>query len=707
MNKTLFFAACSLGALYSCTSNNTSEEMKSIPFTAPTTATCDSVDTYFGEKIADPYQWLEDDYSEPTTAWVKEQNKATQSYLSQIPQREGIRKRLTELWKYEKYGIPFKKNDITYYFKNDGIQNQSVLYKVNSQGNEEVVLDPNQLSADGTVALGALSISKNGKYLAYSTSQSGSDWNSIQVMDLETKELLKDKVDWVKFSGIAWQGDGFYYSGYDAPKEGEEYSQKNEFHKIKFHKLGTTAQEDAIVVQDLDNPQRNFYCTTSEDEKYVLVTSSESTSGSAFGWLANPKAKVHWFDTSFDFEHSFVGMDNGNMLFMTNDNAPNYKLVSISPSSQSKTDWNTVIAESNHVMDGVSLAGGKLLVSYLEDVVSHLYIYSTVGEKVAEVQLPGVGTLSGLEADKDESEAYFSFTNYTTPPTIYSLNIADNSSEVYRAPEVNFNPDDFVTEQVKYKSKDGTEIPMFITYKKGLEKTGNNPCFLYGYGGFSISLKPSFSIKNIPFIEKGGIYVVANLRGGNEYGEEWHKAGIKTNKQNVFDDFIAAAEYLIAEKYTSSEKLAIHGRSNGGLLAGAVLTQRPDLMKVALPKVGVLDMLKYHQFTIGWAWAADYGRSDDSPEMYEYLKGYSPLHNVKDIEYPATMVVTGDHDDRVVPAHSFKFGATLQAHQKGSQPIVIRIDENAGHGAGKPVSKQIAEFTDEWAFVCYHLGMNF
>jgi len=678
----------------------------SIAFTPPITETVDSVDVYFGEEVKDPYQWLEDDYSDKTNAWVKAESKATEAYLAQIPQREAIRKRLTEVWNYEKYSVPFRKNGATYLFKNNGIQNQSVLYKILKDGTEELVLDPNTLSKDGTVALGSLSISKNGKLLAYSTSASGSDWNTIHVMNLETKALLEDSVPWVKFSGIAWQGNGFYYSGYDAPKKGEEYSQKNEFHKVKYHRLGTSSTKDVLVAQDTKNAQRNFYASTSEDEEYVFIYSSESTSGNAFGYVKSPLEKIKWLETSFDFEHSFVGINNGNLLFMTNENAPTYKLISINPTQPAKENWQTIIPASDNLLESVSMANGKLLVSYLADVTNHLYSYSLQGEKEQEIILPGLGQVAGIEADKDLNTAYFAFTNFTTPLAIYTLDLTTNETAVYKAPTVDFNPENFKTEQVKYKSKDGTEIPMFITYKKGIKRDGNNPCFLYAYGGFNISLKPSFNVTEIPFLEQGGIYAVANIRGGGEYGEVWHEAGTKMQKQNVFDDFIAAAEYLFTEKYTSSAKLAVHGRSNGGLLIGAVLTQRPDLMKVALPQVGVLDMLKYHKFTIGWAWAGDYGRSDDSKEMYAYLKGYSPVHNVKDIAYPATMVVTGDHDDRVVPAHSFKFAATLQAHQQGTEPILIRIDVNAGHGAGKPVSKQIAEYADKWAFVYHHLGME-
>lgn len=676
----------------------------------PQTAKVDSADTYFGVQVKEPYRWLEDDKSPQTEAWVKAQNAVTYAYLDKIPFREGLKKRLTELMNYPKYGSPSKKNGVYYFYKNDGLQNQSVLYRQASLTAEpEILLDPNTLSKDGTVALSSIAFSNDGKYLAYSVARAGSDWNEIYVMDLATKKLLADHILWVKFSGISWQGDGFYYSAYDAPQPGKELSKINEYHKVFFHKVGDSQKDDKIVFQNKDFPLRNVGAAVTEDEKFLIISETESTSGNTFQFKDLTKASSSLISLVADFENDYNVVDdfNGKLYVLTNWKAPKQRLMEIDPENPQRENWKEIIPETNDVLESVSLIGGKFLAVYMKDAANHAYAFNISGKKLYEVATPTLGTLGGFSGEKDENEAFYTFTSYTFPPTIYRFDVSGNKSEVFRKSEVKFNPDEYVSEQVFYTSKDGTRVPMSITYKKGMKRDGKNPLMLYGYGGFNISLNPSFSISRVPFLENGGIYVVANLRGGGEYGEEWHKAGTKLQKQNVFDDFIAAAEYLIKEKYTSSAKLAIDGGSNGGLLIGATLTQRPDLMAVAIPEVGVLDMLRYHKFTIGWAWATDYGTSADSKEMFEYLKGYSPLHNLhKGTKYPATLVMTGDHDDRVVPAHSFKFAATLQEANGGKNPTLIRIDTNAGHGAGKPVGKVIDAQADMWAFVMKNLGMN-
>lgn len=676
----------------------------------PKTVKVDSVDTYFGVQVKEPYRWLEDDKSPQTEAWVKAQNAVTYAYLDKIPFREGLRKRLTELTNYPKYGSPTKKNGVYYFYKNDGLQNQSVLYSQASlTAQPEVLLDPNTLSKDGTVALSSIAFSNDGKFLAYSIARAGSDWNEIYVMDLATKKLLADHIQWVKFSGISWQGDGFYYSAYDTPLPGKELSKINEYHKVFYHKVGDSQKDDKIIFQNKDFPLRNVGAGVTEDEKFLVISETESTSGNTFQIkdLTKPDAPLISLVSDFESDYNVVDDFNGKLYVLTNWKAPKQRLMEIDPENPQRENWKEIIPETNDVLEGVSLIGGKFLAVYMKDAANHAYAFDISGKKLYEVATPTLGTLGGFSGEKDENEAFYTFTSYTFPPTIYRFDVAGNKSEVFRKSEVKFNPEEYVSEQVFYTSKDGTRVPMSITYKKGMKRDGKNPLMLYGYGGFNISLNPSFSISRVPFLENGGIYVVANLRGGGEYGEEWHKAGTKLQKQNVFDDFIAAAEYLIKEKYTSSAKLAIDGGSNGGLLIGATMTQRPDLMAVAIPEVGVLDMLRYHKFTIGWAWATDYGTSADSKEMFEYLKGYSPLHNLhKGTKYPATMVMTGDHDDRVVPAHSFKFAATLQEANDGKNPTLIRIDTNAGHGAGKPVGKLIDAQADMWAFVMKNLGMN-
>lgn len=676
----------------------------------PQTAKVDTVDTYFGVQVKDPYRWLENDRSPETEAWVKAQNAVTHAYLDKIPFREALKNRLTELTNYPKYSSPMKKKGVYYFFMNNGLQNQSVLYRQTTlTAQPELLLDPNTLSADGTVALSSMGISNNGKYLAYSVARAGSDWNEIYVMDLTSKKLLDNHIQWVKFSGISWQGDGFYYSAYDAPQPGKELSKINEYHKVFFHRIGTSQKEDRLIFENKEFPLRNCAAGVTDDEKYMFVYETESTSGNTFLFkdLTKPEAPLLSLVKDFDNDYSVVDHYNGKVYVLTNWKAPKQRLMEIDPEHPQRENWKEIIPESADVLENVSLVGGKIIAVYMKDAVNHAYVFETSGKKLYEVQLPSLGALSGFSGEKDENEAFYTFTSYTFPATVYRFDPATNHSEVFRKPEMKFNPDEFTSEQVFYTSKDGTKVPMAIIYKKGMKRDGKNPLMLYGYGGFNISLNPSFSVNRIPFLENGGIYAIANLRGGGEYGEEWHRAGTKMKKQNVFDDFIAAAEYLIKEKYTSSAKLAINGGSNGGLLVGATLTQRPDLMAVAVPEVGVLDMLRYQKFTIGWAWATDYGTSSESKDMFEYLCGYSPLHNVrKGVKYPATLVMTGDHDDRVVPAHSFKFAATLQADNSGRNPTLIRIDTNAGHGAGKPIAKIIDAQADMWAFVMKNLGMT-
>lgn len=675
----------------------------------PNTRKTDTVDTYFGTKVPDPYRWLEDDKSVETGEWVKAQNKVTFDYLSSIPFRDKIKERLTKIWNFAKVSAPFKKGKRYFFYKNDGIQNQSVLYvQEGLNGTPKLLLDPNTLAADGTASLGGLAVSKDGKYLAYSINRAGSDWSEIYAMEIESGTKLKDDIKWVKFSDIAWKGDGFYYSAYGEPKGGSELSNKNEYHKVFYHKIGDEQGKDELIYQDKQNPLRNFSAATTEDEKLLLIYGSESTSGTSLAVkdLTKPD-EFHYVVENFEHNYSVIHNDGDNLYVVTDEGAPKYRLLELNfRNKPDPENWKTIIPESSDLLEGVSLCNGKLIARYLKDVTTRMYVYDMAGKKEKEIVLPGLCKVDGLDSDKDDSLAFFSYNTFTAPASVYKYNIITNQLSVWFKPEIDFKSDDFETKQVFYTSKDGTKIPMFITCKKGIKLDGNNPCFLFGYGGFNSYYSPEFRIDRAVFLENGGIYAIPGLRGGGDYGEDWHKAGTKCQKQNVFDDFIAAAEYLIKEKYTSSAKLAIHGRSNGGLLIGAVMTQRPDLAKVAIPTVGVMDMLRYHKFTIGWAWASDYGTSANEDEFKCLIK-YSPLHNIKETEYPATLVTTGDHDDRVVPAHSFKFIATLQEKQKGNNPVLIRIDTNAGHGAGKPTSKQIEEFSDIWSFVFYNLGMTY
>lgn len=678
--------------------------------TYPETAKTDVVDMYFGTAVPDPYRWLENDTSAQTAAWVAAQNKVTGEYLAKIPFRGALLKRLTHLADYEKIGAPSKRHGKYYFYKNDGLQNQSVLYVQDSlDGTPRVLLDPNKLSADGTVALTGTSFSHDGRYMAYTISRSGSDWTEIYVLDAATGRQLGDHIVWAKFTGASWRGDGFYYSAYDAPEEGKEYSNVNENHKIYYHKIGTPQGEDKLVYENKAYPKRFYSASVSDDETLLFIFESGDGAGNAVYVkdLTKPDAQLTAMATDMRYQYYPVETIDGKTYIFTNYGAPKGRIMAATADRPALRDWTEVVPEGRSVLSGAQVIGGKLLLTYDKDVANHAYVYSLDGKMEHEVSLPGLGSV-GFTGDKDDRECFFTFTSFTVPGAVYRYDIDSNTYSLLRAPKVDFDADGFVTEQVFYPSKDGTKIPMFLTYKKGLKRDGRNPVLLYGYGGFNISLNPGFSSSRIPFLENGGIYAQANLRGGGEYGEEWHQAGTKMRKQNVFDDFIAAAEWLISNGYTGKDKIAINGGSNGGLLVGACMTQRPDLFRVAVPQVGVMDMLRYHKFTIGWNWASDYGTSDDSKEMFEYLKGYSPLHNLKkDTRYPATLVTTADHDDRVVPAHSFKFAATLQECNDGTTPTLIRIDSKAGHGAGKPMSKVLEEQADIYGFIMYNLGMDF
>lgn len=670
----------------------------------PTAKKADVADEYFGKKISDPYRWLENDTSEETTRWVDEENKVTFDYLGKIPFRQQMKDRLTKVWNYEKFGAPFKKGKYYFFLKNNGLQNQSVLYvQEGLTGTPKVLIDPNKLSADGTTALAGTSIREDGKYIAYNLAKSGSDWNDIVTMEISTGKILPDTLHWVKFSQASWKGDGFYYSTYPAPTS-HAYSGKNENNKVYFHTLGTKQSEDQIAYADSSHPNLGWSIDITDDQRFMALAGNESTHGNSFAVKETNAANWNWVDTAFKNNYRLIDNIGSVLLVLTDANAPKWQLVMIDPAKPKAANWKKIIPETNDLLESVSLCNGKIIAKYLHDVTSKLFIYDLNGKMEKELPVPPLGVV-GFSSDRKDNIAFYSFTNYITPTTIYKYNISTNTSEVFFKPKVDFNSALYESKQVFYPSKDGTKIPMIITYKKGMKMDGNNPCFLYGYGGFNISVTPGFVTNSVAFLENGGVYAVANIRGGNEYGEQWHQGGIVCNKQHVFDDFIAGAEYLIKEKYTSSKKLAIHGRSNGGLLVGAVMTQRPDLMKVALPGVGVLDMLRYHKFTIGYYWASDYGTSEHK-EQFDCLVKYSPLHNVKETEYPATMITTADHDDRVVPAHSFKFAAELQSKQKGNNPALIRIDKKAGHGAGKPTSKQIEEWADVWSFVFHNLGME-
>jgi len=697
-----------MGFLMGC--NQQQKMAKITPAPYPVTAEVDTVDTYFGTAVPDPYRWLEDDNSKETEEWVTAQNEVTFGYLNQIPFRDKIKTRLEQIWDYPKYGVPFKKGSNYFFFKNDGMQNQYVMYiRKDLDAEPEVFLDPNTFSEDGTVALSGLSFDKDGKYMAYKLSKSGSDWGEIFVMDVETREKLEDHLEWIKFSGMSWKDDGFYYSSYDAPKEGDELKAVNEYHKVFFHKLGTPQSEDILIHENKDFPQRNYGVSTTDDETFLSLYESEGTSGNSLyiKKLDGTDQDFVQVAPGFDNEYNIIDNIGDNLLMITNEDAPKWKLVLVDPNNPKSENWKTIIPEKEEVLQGISLIGGKIVAEYMKDATSVAYIFDYKGNFIENLNLPGIGSMSGLSGKKEDNIAFYSYTSFTFPSTVYKYDISTNTSEVYTSSDIDFDVNAFETRQVFYTSKDGTKVPMFLVYKKGLKLDGNNPTYLYGYGGFNVSLTPSFRITILPLLENGFVFAMANLRGGGEYGEDWHDAGIKMKKQNVFDDFIAAAEYLIKEKYTSSEKLAIAGGSNGGLLIGACMSQRPELFKVALPAVGVMDMLRYHNFTIGWAWASDYGTSADSEEMFKYLLGYSPLHTLKKgTHYPATLITTADHDDRVVPAHSFKFAAELQKNHEGENPVLIRVDVKAGHGGGKPTAKIIEEYADVWSFMMYNLGVE-
>ncbi|MDO6817968.1 prolyl oligopeptidase family protein [Zobellia sp. 1_MG-2023] len=675
----------------------------------PKTRKSETVDTYFGTSVADPYRWLEDDMSDETGAWVKAQNEVTFNYLEKIPFREALKQRLEKLWNYEKLGSPFKEGNYTYFYKNNGLQNQYVLYRKQGEGKEEVFLDPNTFSEDGTTSLAGLSFTKDGSLAAYLISEGGSDWRKAIVINAQTMEVVEDTLTDIKFSGISWKGnDGFYYSSYDKP-EGSELSAKTDQHKVYYHKLGTSQKEDQLVYGGTEAEKHRYIgASVSEDEQYLLISAAVSTSGNKLFIkdLSQENSPLVPIVEDTDSDNYVIENEGSKLYIVTNRKAPNKRIVTVDAENPGEENWVDFIPETENVLTA-GTGGGYFFAEYMVDAISKVFQYDYDGKLIREVKLPGVGSASGFGGKKENKEFYFSFTNYIIPGSSFKYNVETGAYTSYWTPDIDFNSEDYESNQVFYTSKDGTKVPMIITHKKGLKLNGKNPTILYGYGGFNISLTPAFSIANAVWLEQGGIYAVPNLRGGGEYGKKWHDAGTKMNKQNVFDDFIAAGEYLIENKYTSSDYLAVRGGSNGGLLVGATMTQRPDLMKVALPAVGVLDMLRYHTFTAGAGWAYDYGTSEESKEMFEYLKGYSPVHTIKEgVDYPATLVTTGDHDDRVVPAHSFKFAAELQAKQSGKNPTLIRIETNAGHGAGTPVSKTIEQYADIFAFTLYNMGFE-
>ena len=669
------------------------------------------VDDYFGTKVADPYRWLENDTSAETNAWVEAERKVTDDYLSHIPFRAALKDRLTALMNYERYSVPGKRFGRYIYSKNDGLQNQSVIYIQYPDKEPEVLLDPNKLSDDGTVSFGGGSQSNDGKYYAYLIQRSGSDWVEIYVMDIATKELLPDHIEWAKFTGASWYKDGFFYAAYDKPVAGKEFSNVNENHKIYYHKLGTSQDQDQLFYFNPAQPRYFHQVDLTEDEHYMFLFESGQGAGSTL-WIRDmqdKKGKFVQIADNMDYQYMPIEVINDQLYIYTNYDAPKGRVVKVSAKAPQMKNWKDLIPETDNVLVSAQMAAGKMILTYDKDAANHSYVYDLDGNMLHEIALPTFGEV-GFSSRYDEPEVYYGFTSFVYPMTVFKYDIEKNESTVFRAPKVDFNPEDFTTEQVFVTSKDGTKVPMFLTYKKSMVKDGKNPTFLYGYGGFNITLNPGFSTSRIPFMENGGIYAQMNLRGGNEYGEDWHLAGTKLQKQNVFDDCIACAEYLIKEGYTSSDYLALNGGSNGGLLVGAVVNQRPDLFRVAVPQVGVMDMLRYHLFTIGWNWASDYGTSEDDEAMFKALYAYSPLHTIQsgeNVHYPAIMVTTADHDDRVVPAHSFKYAATLQAAQTGNEPKIIRIDSKAGHGGGKPVAKVLEEQADIYSFILYNMGLTY
>ena len=670
------------------------------------------VDDYNGAKVEDPYRWLEDDNSEQTKAWVKEENKVTLDYLSRIPYRDKVKKRIEEMWNYPKYGAPFQKGDHYYFQKNDGLQNQSVWFAQKGlSGKPEVFIDPNKLSEDGTVSLGGINFSLNGRYAAYTIQKSGSDWQEGYIMDVATKKLIGDRLTWLKFTGFSWKGDeGFYYSRFPEPKGEDQLKGKNTNQQVYYHKVGTAQLEDKLIYEDKDHPLRSAGVGLTEDERFVILGTSEGTSGGEV-WVWDMKdpsqTKFSLLIPGFATDPNVIDNAGDKLLVQTNDGAPNFKVVLIDPKNPGKENWKVIIPEQKEALQNVGTGGGYLFASYLKDASTKVYQYTYDGKLVREIKLPGIGSAGGFGTERKYDHFFYTYTSFNYPPTIFKYDIKTGQSTLFRKTEVKFKPEDYDVKQVFVTSKDGTKIPMFLTYKKGVVLNGNNPTLMYGYGGFNIPITPSFSPSIVFFLEQGGVYASVCMRGGSEYGEDWHRAGMLDKKQNVFDDFISAGEWLVNNKYTNSGKLAIQGGSNGGLLIGACMTQRPDLFKVAVPQVGVMDMLRYHKFTIGYAWSVEYG-SSDNPDQFKYLYKYSPLHNLKPgVKYPATFITTADHDDRVVPAHSFKFAATLQADNASDNPTLIRVETKAGHGGGMPTSKRIELATDIWSFVMYNLGMNF
>ena len=683
------------------------KEFRKIEIEYPEVKKVEQVDNYFGTEVSDPYRWLENDTAKDVEEWVRKQNEITFDYLSNIPFRDQLRKRLTQVWDYPKISAPFKKGDKYFYYKNDGLQNQSVLYYMTELGGEStLLLDPNNLSDDGTVALTSTAVSDDGKYLAYSISRGGSDWREIYVRDIETLQETSDHIEWAKFSGISWYGNGFFYNRYPAPEKGKELSAVNTDSKVYYHTLGDEQSQDELIYEDDANPLWGFSAGVTDDKEWLIISVSESTSGNAF-YIKNlnkENSDVIKIVEGFDKDYFVIDNIDGELYVITNDSAPKYKLIAINTDKNSRENWVDIIPESEGVLQSVSIFENKIIAKYMEDAHSVVKVFDIKGEYLYDIDLPVLGTVSGFGGERMHTETFFTITSFTTPATVYKYDIENNISELYQESQIDFDPSEYITKQVFYESNDGTKIPMFIVHKKGIALDGSNPTLLYGYGGFNISLTPYFSVVRLIWLEQGCVFAMANLRGGGEYGEDWHKAGTLLKKQNVFDDFISAAEYLIDNKYTRSDRLAIQGGSNGGLLVGAVTNQRPDLFAVALPAVGVMDMLRYHLFTIGRYWATDYGTSEDSKEMFEYLHAYSPVHSVKEgVDYPAIMVTTADHDDRVVPAHSFKYIATIQEKETGESPTLIRIETKAGHGAGKPTDKVIQEYADLYAFTFYNL----
>lgn len=677
----------------------------------PNTAKVDHIDDYFGTKLADPYRWLEHDTVAAVKEWVKEQNNVTFGYLEQIPFRQNVLDRLMKLYNYPKQTAPFRKGKNWYFYKNDGLQNQNVLYirKGSLDAKPQVFFDPNKLSADGTTSLAGISFDKNGKYMAYSISKAGSDWREIYVMEVNTKRVLNDKIEWAKFTGVSWYGNGFYYSRYPAPADtGTKYSASNLRHKVYYHVLETPQSKDLLVYEDKEHPQRLFGVGLTEDERFLQLTVSQRGSNGNALYYRDVKKQGAFKPIIETFEDDIYILDHigDKLLLYTNRKAPNGRLILFDPSNPEEENWKDIVPEKQEKLDEISVTGGKVFAVYTKDVSHRVFVYDLNGMNGHEIQLPVLGKVNGFGGQRGDTFTFFTLTSFTQPSIVYKYDIVSKSYSVYHKTEIDFNPDDYETKQVFYPSKDGTKIPMFIVHKKGIQLDGNNPTWLYGYGGFNISLMPNFSAIRLAWLEQGGVYALANIRGGGEYGEKWHEQGMKLNKQNVFDDFIAAAEYLIAQKYTNPQKLAIEGRSNGGLLIGAVINQRPDLFRVAHPAVGVMDMLRFHKFTIGWAWVNDYGSSDDSVQ-FEYLKKYSPVHNIREgVNYPATLVTTADHDDRVVPAHSFKYISTLQEKYKGPNPVLIRIETSAGHGGGKPTAKILEEWADMYSFTWWNMGLT-